>query len=281
MSHKPFKQSLLRMCAALSLASTLLAFQAPAGAAAPEPREGTEYVQLPQPVTQVSRDQVVEVFWYDCVHSYQLETPLDEWAARQSPPVHVLRIPAAWSNTPVMLAYARLYYTLDRLGVAQQLALPVFHAVYDEQRDLTTVDAAADWAGQQGLDVDAFRAAYNSPQVAEETQDAPALREKYDVHEMPSVIVGGRYRTSPFLAQGGVPGTVPVVDYLYQRAHAADPDANPLPRPVVRPVLHPTAHRPAVHRPAAHWPAAHRPEAHAPAHLPAPKRDLDEAPSVY
>ena len=91
---KPFRQSLLRTCAALSLATTVLAFQAPPGLASPAPREGTDYVQLARPVAQVPRDQVVEVFWYDCEHSYQLEQPLDDWAARQSPPVHILRIPA-------------------------------------------------------------------------------------------------------------------------------------------------------------------------------------------
>ena len=288
MSHKPFKRSLLRMCATLSLASTLLAFQAPAGTAAPEPREGTDYVQLSHPVAQVPQDQVVEVFWYNCVHSYQLETPLDEWAARQSPPVHILRIPAAWSNTPDMLAYARLYYTLDRMGVAQQLVLQVFHAVRDEQRDLTTVDAATEWAAEQGLNADDFRAAYDSPQVAQETQDAPALREKYDVHEMPSVVVGGRYRTSPFLAQGGVPGTVPVVDYLLQRARddRADdgplsqpeaypgrrPPARPAPRPGRRPSTRPVA-QPVVQ-------PVNLPLAHDPAHDRALRRDLGVAPSA-
>jgi len=265
MSQKPFKQSLLRICAALSLATTVLAFQAPPGLASPAPRAGTDYVQLPHPVPRVPRDQVVEVFWYNCKHSYQLETPLDDWAARQSPPVRVLRIPAAWSDTPVMLAYARLYYTLDRLGVAQQLALQVFHAVRDEQRDLTTADAATGWASEQGLDADAFRAAYDSPEVTQETQAAPALREEYDVHEMPSVIVGGRYRTSPFLANGGVPGTVPVVDYLFQRARTArpgdlpeagpgaapgaGPGAAPGAAPLLRPMADPAA-APAV-RPAA------------------------------
>ena len=228
MSQKPIKQSLVRLCAALGLATTVLAFQAPTGLADPAPREGTAYVQLAHPVAQAARDQVVEVFWYNCEHSYQLEAPLDAWAARQNPPVQVLRIPAAWSDTPVMLAYARLYYTLDRLGVAQQLALPVFHAVRDEQRDLTTADAATAWAAEQGLDRGAFRAAYDSPEVAQETAAAPALREEYDVHEMPSVVVGGRYRTSPFLAPGGVPGTVPVVDYLYQRARTAGPGAGPV-----------------------------------------------------
>ncbi|QMU75392.1 thiol:disulfide interchange protein DsbA/DsbL [Streptacidiphilus sp. PB12-B1b] len=221
---KPIKQSLLRVCAALTLAAAALALQAPTGRAEAAPRAGVDFVRLPHPVAQAPRQQVVEVFWYGCEHSYQLETPLDDWAARQSPPVHITRIPAAWSNTPVMLAYARLYYTLDRLGAAQQLALPAFHAVLDERRSLTTEDTAADWAAEQGVDPDAFRSAYESAQVQQETEAAPALRESYDVHEMPSVVVGGTYRTSPFLADGGVAGTVPVVDYLYQRARAAAPE---------------------------------------------------------
>lgn len=247
MSKKPIKQSLLRICAALALATTALAFQAPVGLAEATPRAGAEFVRLPHPVAQAPQQQVVEVFWYGCVHSYELETPLDDWAARQSPPVQVIRIPAAWSNTPVMLAYARLYYTLDRLGQAQQLAIPAFHAVLDEHRALTTEDAATEWASEQGVDPDAFRAAYESPEVVQETAAAPALRESYGVHEMPSVVVGGRYRTSPFLADGGVTGTVPVVDYLYQRARSAAPaspgrtEAGPTLRPVAEPALPPAS----------------------------------------
>ena len=223
-SHKPIKQSLPRVLASLALAAAFLGLQAsqtllhaPSASAAAVPRAGTEYVQLASPL-HVPPRQVVEVFYYDCPHSYQLETPLDEWAARQSPPVTVLRIPAAWSDRPDMLAYARLYYTLDKLGIAQQEALAVFHAVRDEHQDLTTEDAAAEWAAGQGIDTTAFQNAYRLPEVWNETQAAPALRERYQVEQMPTVVVGGRYLTSPFLADGGVSGTVPVVDYLFQKS---------------------------------------------------------------
>jgi thiol:disulfide interchange protein DsbA len=240
MSQKPIKHSLPRFLAplaSLAMATALLGLQAPAGRADTAPAAGTDYVQLQEPL-QVPPREVVEVFYYNCPHSYQLETPLDEWAERQK--VTVVRIPAAWSDRQDMLAYARLYYTLDRLGIAQREALAVFHAVRDEHWDLTGADAAADWATQQGIDPAAFRAAYDLPEVWNETVAAPALRERYQVEEMPSVVVGGRYRTSPFLAAGGVDGVVPVVDYLLRAEPRPDsrpdqrPDSRPEPMPAVR-----------------------------------------------
>ena len=225
-----------RSCAALAVATALIGapaltgLSAPAAEAAAAPAEGHDYVLLQHPLTGHPQ-QVVEVFSYDCAHSYLLEAALDAWAARQRPALTVERIPAAWPDTPALLAYARLYYTLDRMGVAQRMALQVFHTVRDEHQPLTTEDAAAEWAGSAGLDQQAFRAAYESPEVQQQTRDAPALRERYEVHEMPSFVVGGRYRTSPFLASGGVAGTLPVVSYLYQRssghtAVAPDPVQN-------------------------------------------------------
>lgn len=179
------------------------------------PQAGRDYLALDRPVAGVAPREVVEVFWYNCPHSYQLEQPLDAWAAKNH--VTVRRIPAAWPDHPDMMAYARLYYTLDKLGVAQREALPVFHAVRDEHRDLTQEWSVLDWARGAGLDVAKVKAAYESPQVQQETQDAPALRDRYQVNEMPTVVVGGRYRTSPF-ESGGIKQTVSVLDYLYRRA---------------------------------------------------------------
>jgi thiol:disulfide interchange protein DsbA len=216
---------LIRLALAAATCTSLLAAApapVPPGSttsdAAAAPREGAQYVRLAQPV-KTSPREVVEVFWYNCAHSYQLEQPLDDWAARQNPPVVVRRIPAAWPDKPLMMAYARLFYTLDKLGVAQREAIPVFRAVRDRGMDLTNETAVLSWAGDNGLDPTAVKDAYESRQVWNETQAAPALRDRYQVDEMPSVVVGGTYRTSPFMAPGGVPGTVPVVDYLYRRAH--------------------------------------------------------------
>jgi thiol:disulfide interchange protein DsbA len=216
---------LIRIALAAATCSSLLG-AAPASTptpalagAGPEYVEGHQFVRLAHPV-QTSPREVTEVFWCNCPHSYQLEQPLDEWAAWQSPPVVIWRIPAAWPDKPVMMAYARLYYALDKLGVAQREAIPVFDAIRNEGMGLTTEDSVLEWATGEGLDPQAVRSAYESQQVQDETQAAPALRDKYQSDEMPSVIVGGTFRTSPFMDEAGVSGTVPVVDYLYRHAEA-------------------------------------------------------------
>ncbi|MFC1421096.1 thiol:disulfide interchange protein DsbA/DsbL [Streptacidiphilus cavernicola] len=210
---------LVRAFAALGLSAALIGLQATPGSAAATPKAGVQYVAIAHPVAASPRE-VVEVFWYDCPHSYQLAQPLRDWAARQNPPVTIRHIPAAWADQPEEMAYAHVYYTLDRLGLEDSLEQDVFHAVRDEHQDLTTLDSLSAWAEGEGVDPVQLAAAWNSPVVLKETQDAPALRERYDVHEMPSVVVGGEYRTSPFMGGDGVSGTVPVVDFLLQHSTA-------------------------------------------------------------
>ena len=187
------------------------------GAASGGPKEGEQYFRLKHPVTGVAARQVVEVFWYDCPDSYAFEKPLENWAARQSPRVKVVRIPAAWTDQPGQLAYARLFYTLDRLGLAEREALPVFRAVRDQHQDLTTERRVLAWAATRGLDVDAVRTAYRSKAVDAKVKAAPALRERYQVVEEPTVVVGGRFRTSP-LQVGSASDTLLVMDHLYRTA---------------------------------------------------------------
>ncbi|WP_329561856.1 thiol:disulfide interchange protein DsbA/DsbL [Kitasatospora sp. NBC_01266] len=181
----------------------------------------TSYVSLqhPQPVRETAKREVVEVFWYGCVHSQLLEQPLEQWAARQPSDVVLRRLPAVWpgeSDQTVERGHARLYYTLDRLGQVDRLQLAVFHAVRDENRDLTTEDAAADWAASQGVDRKSFTTAYESDQVRQEVAQAPDDLKRYEITELPSAVVQGQYLTSPTRA-GGVDAVPQVIDQLLER----------------------------------------------------------------
>lgn len=188
-----------------------------ASAAAPAPpAEGKHYLRIAKPVA-VDPHEVTELFTYNCPHSYEIEKPLAAWAARQVPAVKVRHIPAVWPGQHDMIAHARLYYTLERLGVADQKALAVFHAVRDLHQDLTTEAHVLAWADGQNLDVNAVRRAYESREVADLVRMAPALRERYQVGEQPTLVVGGSYYTSPTMTRN-IDLTISVVDYLYHRA---------------------------------------------------------------
>ncbi|WP_035792575.1 thiol:disulfide interchange protein DsbA/DsbL [Kitasatospora mediocidica] len=205
----------------LGVASTPGAAVAAVPSGAPAPREGGSYVRLqhPQPVADSARREVVEVFWYGCEHSQLLEQPLEDWAAHRPSDVVLRRIPAVWSDNAdqdVERAHARLFYTLDRLGEVDRLQSAVFRAVRGEGLDLTTEDLAAGWAAGQQVDAQRFRAAYESDEVGRETAQASKELARYEVTELPSLVVQGSYRTGPVQA-GGVDRMPAVLDDLLQQ----------------------------------------------------------------
>ncbi|MBB4921787.1 thiol:disulfide interchange protein DsbA/DsbL [Kitasatospora kifunensis] len=187
-------------------------------------RTGEAYVSLRHPqAVHASGREVLEVFWYGCQHSQLLEQPLEEWAARQPADVVVRRLPAVWPGTSdqtVQRAHARLYFTLEQLGEVNRLQRAVFHAVRDQHRDLTTEAAAADWAESQQVDRARFAAAYESEQVRAEVEQAPQDLARYEIDELPSVVVQGRYRTAPTKA-GGVEAIPHVLDQMLSQARSS------------------------------------------------------------
>ncbi|WP_441248721.1 thiol:disulfide interchange protein DsbA/DsbL [Kitasatospora sp. McL0602] len=231
MTSSPLTRSLLRTAVLLAFTGSSLLTVPTALAAVPHaglphavgpqgsaPQGSTKYARLvhPQPVPSAATRDAVEFFWYDCTHSEQLEAPLERWAERHRADVTLRRVPAVWPGGPderAQRAHARLYYALERLGVVDRLQADTFRAVHDQHTDLTTEDLATAWAGRQGLDQSRFRAAYRSPEVDRATNDAPALFTRYEVAELPTVVVQGRYRTGPGAA-GGVDQVPPVLDRL-------------------------------------------------------------------
>ena len=68
---------------ALTAAGLALCLTAPAQAAQP-PVAGKEYliVKPPQPTDSGNKVEVLEFFWYGCIHCYHLEAPLKAWLKR-------------------------------------------------------------------------------------------------------------------------------------------------------------------------------------------------------
>ncbi|MEU9046269.1 MULTISPECIES: thiol:disulfide interchange protein DsbA/DsbL [unclassified Kitasatospora] len=215
-------KSLLRSTVLLAVAAGIAASPAQAGAAIHQlPSEGAKFVRLdhPQPVRESARTEAVEFFWYDCDHSQALEQPLQAWAEKHRDDVSLRRVPAIWPASPdegVQRGHARMYYTLERLGMVERLQTSVFRAVRDEGADLTTEAAATDWAVRHGIDAQLFGQAYRSAEVRQSVDDAAAAFTSYGINELPTVIVQGEYRTSPTKA-GGVEAMPEVLDYLVQQ----------------------------------------------------------------
>ncbi|MEV0535441.1 thiol:disulfide interchange protein DsbA/DsbL [Kitasatospora sp. NPDC050463] len=222
-------KSLLRSTVLLAVATGIAASPAQAGAATTHQpsREGSQAIRVDQlkPVRESARTEAVEFFWYDCGHSQQLEQPLQAWAEKHRADVNLRRVPAIWQGRPeerVQRGHARLYYTLERLGLVERLQTSAFRAVHSNDQDLTTEDTTADWAVRQGIEPQAFRDAYRSADVQRSVEDAASLFVRYQINELPTVVVQGEERTSPTRA-GGVEAMPGALDRLVEQDQQRNP----------------------------------------------------------
>ncbi|MFD0573662.1 DsbA family protein [Kitasatospora gansuensis] len=102
---------------------------------------------------------------------------------------------------------------MEQLGEVDRLQLAVFRAVRERETDVTTEETATAWALTAGLDPDKFRAAYRSSEVERATEEAGELLARYQVDELPTVLVQGGHRVQPS-RDGGVEGMPAALDRL-------------------------------------------------------------------
>lgn len=185
-------RSLRFALAALSLI-TSSAFASPTA-----PVNGSEYVTLasPQPVNVIGKKvEVIEFFMYHCPHCNVLEPVLAEWVQRQGDNISFKRVhfPYSGPNDPE----AHLYLTLEAMGKLPELHAKVFRAWHVEHKRLGTDAAVIDWAAANGVDKAKFLEFWNSFGVLTKLKRLPQIVEAYKIDGAPSLVVDGRYMTSP------------------------------------------------------------------------------------
>lgn len=185
-----------------TLALALLLLAPPTPAQTPEFVEGIHYQILPQaqPTQSGKKIEVVEMFWYGCPHCYRLEPFIARWLENKPANAHFIAIPAVLS--PRWELHARMFYTLQALGLEQKLHAQVFHALHETRLPLKNMSQFADWASRHGADRAAVLAASKSFAVQNKLNFAALVSRKYGITGVPAIIVDGRYRTSVSLAGG-------------------------------------------------------------------------------
>ncbi|UTY55830.1 thiol:disulfide interchange protein DsbA/DsbL [Massilia sp. erpn] len=208
------------------LAAATLAFSA-AGASAAEPMNGTEYKVLDTPVRNDTgaKVEVIEFFMYSCPHCNSLEPLMADWVKKQGDKIAFRRIhfPAMGEKDP----QAHAYLTLEAMGKLEGVHDKIFRAIHVERNRLRTDDAVTDVVVKAGVDKAKYLEYFNSFGVQTKMKRATQLVSSYKVDGAPTIVVDGRFVTSP--AQVGRPGqpemvsmqnTLTVLDYLVAKAAA-------------------------------------------------------------
>jgi thiol:disulfide interchange protein DsbA len=184
---------LLKIILAALAVSALMAQPAAAQALA----EGKHFtrLQMPQPTEQAGKVEVIEFFWYGCSHCGDFEPLLQAWTKKLPPDVNFRKVPAIFN--PNWAAGARIYYTLEALGLLEKLNNAVFNAMLKEKVNLNDEKVLLDWIAKQGVDRQKFADMYKSFSVDGKVRKAAEMTQEYGFGGVPAVIVGGKYTPAP------------------------------------------------------------------------------------
>lgn len=225
--------------AGLGLSFGLLANSAVASLA--NPVAGAEYQILasPQPTEGGlgKRIEVTEFFWYSCPHCSSFEPLLEDWIAKQGNRISFKRVPIA--SDARMVPEQKLYYALEAMGKVPALHKKVFDAIHVQHLRLDSIGSIADFITRQGIDKSKFVDVYNSFSVQAKATRAAQLQSAYKVDAVPTLVVDGRFMTSPTIVQTNpsagnsesswFQSTLQVMDGLVTKAAAEKSGAAALP----------------------------------------------------
>ena len=163
--------------------------------------EGQHYEKLvpQQPVQSGDKIEVLEIFWYGCLHCYHFEPFLEKWLSSKADDVEFRRMPGVFRNDWV--PHARAYYTAETLGVLDKIHSPLFQALHKQHRQVTDQKSLADFFVEQGVARDKFDSTYNSFAIDSKTRQAKTMSREYGIAGVPSVIINGKYRSSGTMAR--------------------------------------------------------------------------------
>ena len=182
--------------------------------------EGRNYNTLsqPQPVAVPGKIEVLEFFGYWCPHCRALEPKLEEWVSKLPPDVAFKRVPVAWRAGQE--AYQRLFYALEALGAPSSIHQRVFEAVQLQNAKLEVPVALKAFAAANGLDAAKLADAMSGFSVSSKARVATQLSKTYRIDGVPSLVIQGRYITSPGTANGDE-AALQVADALIKKARAS------------------------------------------------------------
>ena len=146
--------------------------------------------------------EVTELFWYACPHCFHLEPTMKEYQKEKGDNVYFRRVPATLG--PQWKVLAKAYYIsrlLDPNGT-KNLHDKIFDTIHKQHRRLSDEEAVKNFFISQGFSEEEVNNAANSMEVQAKLKMATDYSTTSQATGVPTLIVNGKYMTSPTMAQG-------------------------------------------------------------------------------
>ncbi len=191
------------------------------------PQVGTNFDAVAQPIAtdNAAKIEVMEIFWYGCIHCYDMEKPLSAWVKKLPSDVYFKRMPglpnASWAPM------AKAFYAMETLGVAEKLHTPLFEAVHKSKTvNPTDEKAVIAWVTQQSrMDKSRVEGAFKSFTINTNLNRAAQVFRASGATGVPSLVIDGKYITSSTM-NGGNEQALKVADYIVENVRKDKAAAN-------------------------------------------------------
>jgi thiol:disulfide interchange protein DsbA len=148
-------------------------------------------VKPPVPVEGTSKIEVIEFFWYGCIHCYNLEPAVESWVKTLPKDVEFRRVPAIFNERWAL--DASIFYAMEAMGLLDKLHRPLFDAIHKNRLRTDNQKEFTDWLTAQGVDAKKFVETVQSFGVRSKARRAAQLTVAYKVDGTPAMAVHGRY----------------------------------------------------------------------------------------
>ncbi len=196
-------------------------------------KEGQHFALLPvaQPVnTPPGQIEVIEGFWYGCGACYALEERLAVWEKAKPEWITLRRVPVIWNE--VAKEDARLYFTVEGLGLVGKLQMDVYRRIHRGGGPITQirngrVDGAAtektarDFLASHGVSAADFARHYRTFSTENKLRQAESASRRYRIDHTPMMFVQGKYYTDQEMA-GGAEQMFQLINELAARERGAN-----------------------------------------------------------
>ena len=181
------------------------------------PQVGNNFEAVAQPIAtdNAAKIEVMEIFWYGCIHCYQMDAPLNAWVKKLPSDVYFKRMPglpnASWAPM------AKAFYAMETLGVMEKLHAPLFEAVH-KAKNLNPTDEKAiiDWLTLNSkMDKAKVESAFKSFTTNTNLSRAAQIFRASGATGVPSLVIDGKYITSSTM-NGGNEQALKVADYIIE-----------------------------------------------------------------
>ncbi len=181
--------------------------------------EGEHYTLLEEP-RRIRGDkiEVMEFFSYGCIHCYNFDDDINDWAGERQDKVVFVQTPAVanqqWRN------FGRAYYTMETLNLLEDGHMLMFKQVHDAARNFRSSQDFASVLASGDVSEAQFIETFESRDISQKVARADQLARRARVATVPSLVVHGKYlvRVSGSI---GFSRMLDVADFLIEKELAA------------------------------------------------------------